>query len=122
MVFDHQGRAINLLTSLGWESRVAKAEGRLDFSTGELRDLARETADYFALVDEAKLAAPVHGVSEFQKTFSHIGPRDRKGRSLRALDLQTRLFTYRCSYMIYSPAFDAFLPKPGPPSSRACAS
>jgi hypothetical protein len=107
MVFDHQGRAINLLTNLGWESRVAKAEGRLDFSTGELRDLVRETADYFALVDEVKLTGPVHGVSEFQKTFSSTGPRDRKGRSLRALELQTRLFTYRCSYMIYSPAFDA---------------
>jgi hypothetical protein len=26
---------------------------------------------------------------------------------LRELDLQTRLFKYRCSYMIYSPAFDA---------------
>ena len=28
-------------------------------------------------------------------------------RSLRDLDLQTRLFKYRCSYMIYSPAFKA---------------
>jgi len=107
MVFDHQGRAMNLLTSLGWEARVAKAEGRLDFSTGELRDLARETADYFAFVNEAALTAPVQGVSEFQKTFSDTGPGDRKGRSLRALDLRTRLFRYRCSYMIYSPAFDA---------------
>jgi hypothetical protein len=26
---------------------------------------------------------------------------------LRELDLQARLFKYRCSYMIYSPAFDA---------------
>jgi hypothetical protein len=107
MVFDHQGRAINLLTSLGWETRVAAAEGRVDFSRGELRDLARETADYFAFADEAKLPAPVQGVSEFPTTFSRGGPRDRRGRSLRELDLQTRLFTYRCSYMIYSPAFDA---------------
>ncbi|HUQ88491.1 MAG TPA: hypothetical protein VM096_13090, partial [Vicinamibacterales bacterium] len=107
MVFDHQGQAMNLLTSLGWETRVARAEGRLDFSKGALLDLARETADYLAFVDEAKLAAPVRGVSEFQATLSQSGPHDRKGRSLRALDLQTRLFTYRCSYMIYSPAFDA---------------
>ena len=46
MVFDHQGQAINLLTRLGWETRVAIAEGRLDFSKGDLRGLARETADY----------------------------------------------------------------------------
>ena len=35
------------------------------------------------------------------------GPKDRAGRSLRELDLQSRLFKYWCSYMIYSPAFDA---------------
>ena len=111
MVFDHQGRAINLLTSLGWEARVAAAEGRLDFAKGELRDLARETADYLAFVDQAPLPAPVRGVSEFTNTFSGSGPRAGKGRSLRELDLGKRLFKYRCSYMISSPAFDA-LPAP----------
>ena len=35
----------------------------------------------------------------------------RKGRSLRDFDLQTRLFRYPCSYLIYSEAFDA-LPEP----------
>ena len=111
MVFDHQGHAMNLLTRLGWESRIAAADGRPDFSTGELRALARETADYLAFGGEAPLAAPVRGVSDFTRTFSSGGPRDRRGRSLRELDLQTRLFKYRCSYMIYSPAFDA-LPAP----------
>ena len=42
------------------------------------------------------------------------GPTDRSGRSLRELDLQSRLFKYRCSYMIYSPAFEAL-----PRESRA---
>jgi hypothetical protein len=107
MVFDHQGQAINLLTRLGWETRVAIAEGRLDFSRGDLRELARETAEYFAFGGEAVLTEPVHGLSEFTRSFSGSGPRDRKGRSLRELDLQARLFKYRCSYMIYSPAFDA---------------
>jgi hypothetical protein len=107
LVFDHQGHAINLLTRLGWETRAAIADERLDFSKGELRDLARETAEYLAFAGEAALPAPVRGVSEFAKTFAVPGPRDRRGRSLRELDLQTRLFKYRCSYMIYSPAFDA---------------
>jgi hypothetical protein len=107
MVFDHQGRAMNLLTRLGWEARVAAADRRLDFSTGDLRDAVRETVDYLLLADEAKLASPVQGVSSFARTFSAGGPRDRQGRSLRELDLKTRLFKYRCSYMIYSPAVDA---------------
>lgn len=111
MTFDHQGHAINLLTRLGWETRFATAEGRLDFTTGDLGDILKEAVDYFLFVDEAALASPVQGASAFAKTFSGTGPRDRKGRSLRDLDLQTRLLKYRCSYMIYSPAFDA-LPAP----------
>jgi hypothetical protein len=107
MVFDHQGRAMNLLTRLGWETRVAAAYGSPDFSKGELREVLKATIDYLSLAGEATLAGPVHGVSTFEKTFAQQGPRDRAGRSLRELDLQTRLFKYRCSYMIYSRAFDA---------------
>lgn len=50
---------------------------------------------------------PITGVSTFTTTFPERGPRDKKGRSLRDLDLQTRLFRYPLSYMIYDPAFDA---------------
>ena len=107
LVFDHQGRAINLLTRLGWETRIAAAEGRLDFSNGDLRAVIEETVDYLLFVDEATFAAPVTGVSAFSKTFAVAGPRDRAGRTLRELDLQSRLFKHRCSYMIYSPSFDA---------------
>lgn len=107
LVFDHQGRAMNLLTRLGWEARVAAADSLPDFSAGELRDLVNETADYLLFVDEAPLASPVQGVTGFATIFSERGPRDRQGRSLREFDLRTRLFRYRCSYMIYSPAFDA---------------
>jgi hypothetical protein len=34
-----------------------------------------------------------------------VGPRDRKGRSLRDFDLTQRMFRYPLSYMIYSEAF-----------------
>ena len=66
----------------------------------------KEAADYFLFVGETPIASPVQSGSAFAKSFASSGPRDRKGRSLRELDLQTRLFKYRCSYMIYSPAFD----------------
>ena len=110
LVFDHQGHAMNLLTRLGWETRVALADGGADFSRGDLRQLIDDTARYLLFVDEPGLASPVRGVSKFSEVFTAAGVRDRKGRSLRELDLQTRLFRYRCSYMVYSPAFDA-LPK-----------
>jgi hypothetical protein len=114
LVFDHQGYAINLLTRLGWETRIAAADGQADFSKGDLRDVLREAIDYLLFTGEAKLTAPIKGVSTFAEVFSASGPRDRHRRSLRELDLQTRLFKYRCSYMIDSPAFDAL-----PPDARA---
>lgn len=113
LAFDHQGHAINLLTRLGWETRFATAEGRLDFTAGDLGDILKEAVDYFLFVDETTLASPVHGSSAFASAFAATGPRDRRGRSLRDLDLQSRLLQHRCSYMIYSPAFDAL-----PPAAR----
>ena len=107
MVFDHQGHAMNLLTRLGWEARAAAADGRRDFSTGAMRDLTREVAEYLTFAGEPNLPAPVKGTSDFAKTFAASGPRDGHGRSLREMDLQTRLFKHRASYMIHSPAFDA---------------
>lgn len=50
-------------------------------------------------------------VSAFAKDFAAHGPKDARGRSLREFDLNTRIFRYPCSYLIYSDAFDA-LPEP----------
>jgi hypothetical protein len=58
-------------------------------------------------VDEAPLPSAVKGASAFTTEFPSKGPRDKKGRSLRDLDLTRRLLRYPCSYMIYNDAFDA---------------
>jgi hypothetical protein len=62
-------------------------------------------------VYEVPLPDKVRGSSGFAERFSALGPSDDKGRSLRQLDLDSRLMRYPCSYMIYSDAFDA-LPEP----------
>ena len=106
LVFDHQLRMMNLLTRIGWQARALAHEGRSDAAiVTALRDLANETVDYMLFVDEAPLSG-VAGTSGFAESFSKHGPRDRKGRSLRDLDLKLRLFTNPCSYMIYSDAFE----------------
>ena len=107
LVFDHQGHAINVLTRLGWETRAAEAEGKPDFTKGDLAGILNEAVDYFLFADEAALESPLAEVSPFASVFQAAGARDGQGRSLRDLDLKTRVFRYRCSYMIYSPAFDA---------------
>ena len=105
LVFDHQAHAVNLLTRLNWEARVAAGGGRPDYSTGILRKLVDETADYFLFVDEAPPPARIIPRPGFAETFAAPGPKDRAGRSLRELNLETRLMRYPCSYMVYSEAF-----------------
>src|SRR5205823_4622690 len=61
-------------------------------------------------VGEAMLKSPIQGTSNYPVEFAGEGPRDRKGRSLRDLDLKARLFRYPLSYLIYSRSFDE-LPK-----------
>jgi hypothetical protein len=104
LVFDHQMRMMNLLTRLGWETRLLEYDGRA--ASSALNEAVSEVADYMVFVDEAPLEH-VRGTSGFAERFSALGPRDRRGRSLRELDLERRLFRYPCSYMIYSDAFAA---------------
>src|SRR5262249_30149468 len=48
----------------------------------------------------------VEGTTTFAEDFAARGPFDKQGRSLREFDLQSRMFKYRCSYLIYSEAFE----------------
>lgn len=108
MVLDHQAHATNLITRLGWEFRVAahdQGEGRA-LQSPRVQDAIATLVDYFLFVDEAPLPSPIRGSSGFADVFQAAGPRDAHGRSLRDLDLTTRLQRYPCSYMIYSPGFD----------------
>lgn len=57
--------------------------------------------------DEAPIPGPVTGTSSFAEDFEARGPFDKRGRTLRAFDLQTRLFRYPLSFLVYTPAFDA---------------
>jgi hypothetical protein len=110
MVFQHQGHMTNLITRIGWDVRLAAYNHRLDFTGGPLRDAIDELVelvDYLLFVDEQPLTAGVKGTSGFAETFSAKGPADRRGRSLRHLDLEHRLQRYPCSYMVYSAAFSA---------------
>lgn len=65
----------------------------------------------------APLSDPITGTSPFAKEFAALGPRDKQGRSLRDLDLKTRLLRYPCSPLVYSDAFDAL---PAPAKDYVC--
>jgi len=119
MVLEHQSRMANLLTRVGWETRVAlqpaAALSRRPVTSPQLParvlEAVNDLVDYLLFVDETPLSARIVGSSGFTQRFSGIGPKDSRGRSLRELDLTRRLFRYPCSYMIYTPAFDALVPE-----------
>jgi hypothetical protein len=106
LVLAHQVRMTNMITRLGWEARLAAAEPS-EAANLRIRDAANDLVDYLLFVDEAPFVGPIQGSSGFAESFARQGPRDPDGRSLREFDLRTRLFKYPCSYMIYTPAFDA---------------
>jgi hypothetical protein len=111
LVLNHQTEMTNLLTRVAWEARIAEHErSRTPGSEAvpaRLREEVGVLVDYMLFVDEAPLPSPVRGSSGFAEHFTARGPRDRRGRSLRELDLTRRLLRYPCSYMIYTEAFDA---------------
>jgi len=55
---------------------------------------------------EAPLNGPVRGASGYAEEFSARGPFDDRGRTLRQLDLEHRLFRYPLSFLIYTESFD----------------
>lgn len=107
MTLEHQAHMQNLLTRLAQESQKALSS---DDNLRATDPACEAVLRYMLFVDETRLTAPIRGTSGFAQWFERQGPRDKQGRSLREFDLQTRLFKYPCSFMIYSPAFDA-LPK-----------
>ncbi len=96
LTLEHQTRMTNLLTRIGWRSRIGE-DVTADIDA---------TATYMLFGDEAPLLDTVKGASTFQETFPKRGPRDPQGRSLRDFDLKTRIFRYPLSYMIYSDVFE----------------
>jgi hypothetical protein len=95
MTFEHQTQMVNYITRVSWQARMGQ------------RPDVDELVAYMLFAKEAPLTEPIEGISAFTQTFPQKGPRDRKGRSLRDFDLQTRLFKYPLSYVIYSASFDA---------------
>ena len=104
LVHDHQTHMHNLLTRANYEEQFRKPDSSIE---GLVR--------FLLFADEPALENPVLGGSPYESWFVKQAKQDKQGRSLRQFDLETRLFKYRCSYLIYSPAFDNL---PAPVKSR----
>lgn len=104
-------RAIHMQTSLQREL----GEPVSDTPTGTARRMidhsAEDVLDALLFKDEAPLPeGGIEGDEAFQTAFGKSAPRSEEGRSLKDFQLLTRLFKYRCSFMIHSLSFTHLTP------------
>ena len=114
LVFDHQTRIQNVITRTNFQTRTLLADHRDDDTLDSLpsptqaqvEELAEPLVEALLMVGQPALNGAISGTSSFSENFPEEGPWDSTGRTLRNLELSTRLFRYPCSYVIYSEAFD----------------
>jgi hypothetical protein len=118
MVLGHQTRMHNVITEANFDTQYALRDqmvmdGVLDrdslvlsaSSERRIANAGEKLIRALLFADEVPLLSTVEGSSSFAAVFPERGPKDPWGRSLRTLDLRTRLFRYPLSYLIYSPQF-----------------
>lgn len=89
LIHEHQAGFIN---------RVTKAAYLMRHDPSQIDKLAADLTAYITFANEAPLpAAGIEGDADFVKAFA--------SHPLKELDLKTRLFKLRCSYMIRTPLF-----------------
>lgn len=119
MVMEHQSQMHNAIAWANYETRRAIYQSEimndaLDRPAGYLSESAERrinkaadrVLEYLLFCNEFRLTSPIEGANSYAADFQSRGVRDSKGRSLRDLDLKSRMFRYPCSYMIHSAAFD----------------
>jgi hypothetical protein len=110
LLFEHQVGFVNRVISATYRTRAVLAGavprvGVSDTPTFLDRE-ANSLVRYLLFADEAKFPATgVEGDPLLLKDFRINRRPNKMGFSLKDLDLSTRLFRFRCSYMIYSDSF-----------------
>jgi hypothetical protein len=120
MVLEHQTYVHNQITRANYLTRLAlydarelnkalgrPADYRSESTEGRIRNAVEPLLKAMLLCDEAKVTDKIEGTSSFANDFTGSGLKDAKGRSLRELDLRSRMFKHPLSYLIYGEPFDA---------------
>lgn len=119
MVIEHQVHIQNLITRVNYDVHTALHDTP-EFTSATIpentdipepvrrlvEDINEPLVEAMLMTNEVVLSDSITGSSGFREWFESQGPHDSLQRTLRELDLQTRLFRYPLSYQIYSSAFD----------------
>ncbi len=96
LVLDHQMHFHNLVNRVRIEHRLNRRS-----------DAEEQLVRYALMEEEAPLAGPITGSTKFAEVYQALGPHDAQGRSLRQLDLTTRLFRHDLSPLLASRSFQS---------------
>ncbi len=123
LVLEHQTSLQNFVTRVNYKVRTVlsrETDGAAvssgmprswaDINSGDqkrVRQMMEPLVRALFFQDAVPFTQRIEGSGGFTQRFSKLGPRDRKGRGLHELDLNTRLMRYPLSYEIYSEQFDA---------------
>lgn len=120
MLMEHQVQFHNFVTKASYTARQTRhydsqmnkvferePDYQSDTSFRRINSAAEKLVAYALFANEYKLESPIRGTEKFIKQFGKSAIRTSDGRSLRDLDLQTRLLKFPCSYLVYSDSFNA---------------
>jgi hypothetical protein len=123
MVLTHQTQIHNLITKANYETRIAlrdqkvmndalheKPDHEFESTPRRIKAACEPLVRGMLFCEAAPLTDRITGSSAFAADFTAAGPCDAAGRSLRDLDLHTRLLKYPCSFLIYTESFNALPP------------
>ena len=118
LILQHQTVVHNRITAVTYGTTLALADDAsigesLGNKSGELlgstvsriRHSCESLLEVMFFVDEAPFPAPIDGDKRTMLDFVKQGPRDANQQTLRQLDLRTRLFRYRLSFLVHSAGF-----------------
>jgi hypothetical protein len=111
LLLEHQSGFMNMALEASYRGRtyqhIGKGEIKPEHAVA-LNKLAEELVRYLLFADEAEF--PSGGIKvdpQYREDFLANRKEASGGISLKDLDLETRMFKYRCSYLIYSDVFQA---------------
>lgn len=111
LLLEHQSGFMNLVLEAAYRARTYQHIGKGEIKPEHLavlHGLADELVRYLLFADEAEF--PAGGIKvdpQYREDFLADRKEASNGISLKDLDLETRIFKHRCSYLIYSDVFQA---------------
>lgn len=118
LVLEHQATMHNILTAANHSGRITARDAKImnaalerpedfesDSTDRRYASAAENVVRGLLFVDAIGWSEEIKGTSTFADEFAARGPADAEGRTLRQFDLQSRLFRFPCSFLIYSESF-----------------